>query len=186
MQILLNEDRTKWAPGFEAWREESLMTGTLLSDKSLRPHTAEHAEAPPQTSKVPIPATTGEKGAVTHAEKQCHACAEMPAAGTHCDRCNEKRDDEVAEDRELATGCSEASQDPLDSSWELQHGGGWRHSSTGDQWDGEMCQGIPRGKGNYVFTDSSLKVHGFISGMTLNSLAFSGQGSMEWPGLFNP
>jgi hypothetical protein len=61
--------------------------------------------------------------------------------------------------------------------------GGWRHASTGDEWHGELCEDRPRGKGVYIFADSRLKISGSISGSTYDSLAFSGQGAMDWPGL---
>lgn len=72
----------------------------------------------------------------------------------------------------------------LASSWELQRGGGWRHGPTGDTWHGELWQGMPSGKGRYVFADTGLRVHGLISGTRHDSLVFSGQGAMEWPGQF--
>lgn len=72
----------------------------------------------------------------------------------------------------------------LASSWELQHGGGWRHGPTGDTWHGELWQGMPSGKGHYAFADTGLRVHGLISGTRHDSLVFSGQGAMEWPGQF--
>lgn len=70
------------------------------------------------------------------------------------------------------------------SSWvPLGPCGGWRHASMGDEWHGELCQDMPHGKGVYAFADSQLRISGSISGATYDRLVFSGQGTMEWPGL---
>ena len=54
------------------------------------------------------------------------------------------------------------------------------HTGTGDTWRGNMCEGLPRGKGTYVYGNTQLKVEGSICG-SMDALKFDGEGSMEWP-----
>ena len=54
------------------------------------------------------------------------------------------------------------------------------YTGTGDTWRGKLCNGLPSGKGMYVYGGTLLKVEGTICG-SMDALKFDGEGSMEWP-----
>ena len=75
----------------------------------------------------------------------------------------------------------------MDDGWvpQLQPGGGsgWEHAETGDRWTGEVIQGLPRGAGEYTYSQSGLRVRAHVTGDDLSHLVFSRDGTLEWQGV---
>lgn len=54
------------------------------------------------------------------------------------------------------------------------------YTGTGDTWHGSLCNGLPVGKGTYVYESTQLQVRSTVHN-SMGSLMFNGEGSMKWP-----